>query len=279
MNITKETVNANTKCTIRIANNFAKYISPTVNLHWHSRSEICYIISGSCHFYINGRSIYGKSGDIIVFKSGDIHSYSQHSDDYTCYISLFDPILIYNNHIKLPYIKTHITKEDLEKHNITSTINKLFNDFLDEYINMDKYYEATTQSHLIQIYATLSRYFEDNNNNSPNGSKSFETFQKILDYISENYAHDISLDDLSAILNYSTSTISHMFPTFIGMSFKKYLNKVRINNAFDLLKDTSINITDIATQCGYNNVRAFNNAFKTETGVTPTEIRAIIKNK
>ncbi len=70
-----------------------------------------------------------------------------------------------------------------------------------------------------------------------------------------------------------------MFPKFIGISFKKYLSKVRIDKALDLLKDNSANITDIATQCGYNNVRAFNSAFKAETGASPTEIRAIIKNK
>ncbi len=277
MNITKEKISAKKKCTIRIAK-FTKYISSN-NLHWHPRSEICYIISGNCQFYINGKSFYAKCGDIIVFKSGDIHSYTQWSEDFTCYISLFDPILIYNNQIKLPYVKTYITKEDLEKHNIIPTINNLFDDFLTELTNTEKYHEAITQAYLVQIYATLSRYFEDTENKGPNGSKSFEAFQKILDYISENYAHDISLDDLSDVLNYSTSTISHMFPTFIGISFKKYLNKVRIDKALDLLKDNSINITDIATQCGYNNVRAFNSAFKTETGATPTEIRLIIKNK
>ncbi len=277
MDIKKEQIDKTVKCTIRKFS-FKKYTSSR-NFHWHSRNEICFVESGTCYIYINGNTFYAKSGDIIVFKSGDIHAYSERSDDFTCYISLFDHILVYNNQIKLPYIKTHITKEDLEKHNIASTINKLFNDFLDEYINMDKGYKAITQAQLIQIYALLSRYFEDKENKGPNGSKSFEAFQKILDYISENYAHDISLDDLSDVLNYSTSTISHMFPTFIGISFKKYLNKVRIDKALDLLKDNSINITDIATQCGYNNVRAFNSAFKTETGTTPTEIRAIIKNK
>lgn len=46
---------------------------------------------------------------------------------------------------------------------------------------------------------------------------------------------------------------------------------VRVEHAANELKNTSSKVTDIAIDCGFNNIRTFNRVFKEITGCTPSE--------
>ena len=50
---------------------------------------------------------------------------------------------------------------------------------------------------------------------------------------------------------------------------------IRVEKAADLLRTSNDKITDIAFNCGFNNVRTFNRVFKEMTGYTPTEFSAM----
>ena len=160
----------------------------------------------------------------------------------------------------------------LEK-GISDEIYFLFKEILKEKERGDKHFEIIAQTQIVKLYSLLARHFEDENGFGANDVSKFEAFQKILDYISENYASDISLNDLAGIVNYSISNVSAMFSRFIDTNFKKYLNGIRVNKAVEILKKDNLNITDIAMRCGFNNVRTFNSVFKSVTGMTPSEMK------
>ena len=61
-----------------------------------------------------------------------------------------------------------------------------------------------------------------------------------------------------------------------GMSFPKYVSSFRVEDAQQLLTEKSkaeMNISQVAFAVGFNTKKAFNLAFKNETGMTPTEYR------
>ena len=60
------------------------------------------------------------------------------------------------------------------------------------------------------------------------------------------------------------------------MTLWDYISAKRINKAAQLLatETKTMNILDIATQCGYNSTANFNKAFKKITGMTPSEYRS-----
>jgi two-component system response regulator YesN len=53
--------------------------------------------------------------------------------------------------------------------------------------------------------------------------------------------------------------------------FNDYLNRVRINKACNLLKDTKLPISEIGSQVGYADHSYFCRVFKKITGRTPSE--------
>ena len=78
---------------------------------------------------------------------------------------------------------------------------------------------------------------------------------------------------MAKIINYNPSYVSSLFVSYTVVNFKSYLDSFRINKAVELIKNTNATITDISAQCGYENIRTFNNTFKRVTQMTPTQMR------
>jgi len=71
--------------------------------------------------------------------------------------------------------------------------------------------------------------------------------------------------------------MSNTFAVFlkkaIGMSPIEYLNEYRIRQAVRLLKASSLPVTEICLDCGYNNMGNFLREFRKYTGTTPLQYR------
>lgn len=53
------------------------------------------------------------------------------------------------------------------------------------------------------------------------------------------------------------------------MPFRQYINRLRVNAAERLLRETDRSITDIAAAAGFSGIRTFNRAFHLNTGMSP----------
>ncbi|SHK36827.1 response regulator [Paramaledivibacter caminithermalis] len=100
---------------------------------------------------------------------------------------------------------------------------------------------------------------------------------KAVDYIKENYAKDISLDDVAREINMSYHYFSKFFKDSLGRSFIDYLTQLRIDKSKEFLNDRSMSIKEISYKIGYNDPNYFSRIFKKITGITPSEYR--INNK
>lgn len=99
------------------------------------------------------------------------------------------------------------------------------------------------------------------------------------EYIDENYAQDISLDDAAATVFLSPVYFSRLFKEVTGKSFIKYLTAVRIGKAIELLDTTHYRANEIGMMVGYKTISYFSKIFKKQTGYTPSEYRHANENK
>jgi two-component system response regulator YesN len=84
---------------------------------------------------------------------------------------------------------------------------------------------------------------------------------------------DISLNEIAAQVNLSSSHFSMVFAQETNQTFKDYLTGVRIEKAKELLRTTALKSADIAYQVGYNDPHYFSYTFKKNTGFSPVEFR------
>ena len=94
--------------------------------------------------------------------------------------------------------------------------------------------------------------------------------RKIIHYIDEHYAKDVSLDQISEHVYLHPNYISSLFKKETGLTFIQYLHLYRIRKAKELmLRDPELSFQRISEQVGYENVRHFFNVFKKFSGGTP----------
>ncbi len=100
-----------------------------------------------------------------------------------------------------------------------------------------------------------------------------DRINKVFKYLLEHYNKDITVTSVADHIGMSPNAFSRFFKTRTYKHFVEYLNEVRITNATRLISDCSINISDVAYQCGYNSISNFNRQFKRYTKYTPFEYK------
>ncbi len=88
------------------------------------------------------------------------------------------------------------------------------------------------------------------------------------------YTNDVSLDLLSEKLFISPQSITRIISAVYGKSFNELKLELKMRNAKRLLRETELNIADIAREIGYSSVRGFLSAFQKYESCTPSEYRA-----
>lgn len=63
------------------------------------------------------------------------------------------------------------------------------------------------------------------------------------------------------------------FKKHTGSTFREYLDKVRLNHAFELLYGTDYSMLEVAMMSGFADVRSFIKSFKKEHGMTPYQFK------
>jgi two-component system, response regulator YesN len=99
---------------------------------------------------------------------------------------------------------------------------------------------------------------------------------KAAEYIKKNYYRDLTIDELSEYVKKSPNYFSHLFKKEFGLSFSEYLNRLRVNEAKNLIKNSSMLAYEIAEKVGFQDYKYFVQVFKKVEGYSPSEFR---KNK
>jgi two-component system response regulator YesN len=91
-------------------------------------------------------------------------------------------------------------------------------------------------------------------------------------FLEERYAEDFSLDDVAKSLQYTKSYFCHRFKDITGVTFWKYFTLFRLEKAVEKMKDfPNKRYTEIAGECGFKNIRSFNQSFKEYYRSSPRE--------
>jgi AraC-like DNA-binding protein len=98
-----------------------------------------------------------------------------------------------------------------------------------------------------------------------------------LAYINANLTEPFGEQDLADIAGLSLSSFSRSFRRHTGLALVKYVNRLRINLACQLIMGPGqMKITDVCFSSGFNNISNFNRQFQAQKGMTPTRFRELL---
>ena len=103
--------------------------------------------------------------------------------------------------------------------------------------------------------------------------KSRKILDKVDEYVREHYMEKISLKFLGELFYVNNVYLGQLYKKKYGMSFRDYLNSLRMEKAQELLVHTDLRIYAIAKEVGFTKVEYFINKFVQANQMTPNQYR------
>lgn len=260
-----------------------------IRWHWHKYIQISYVLEEQIIFQVDGKEIILNPKEGIIFNSNVLHQIKPYKDNGKMISIMFDSNLIsggeqslinkkyVNRLIKNSNLNFIILKKDLSWQNqILQYVENTYSIY-----NKKEYaYELEVVNNLNYIWLNLIRNLKDEIEKSNNKTSPDDYRVKLaINYIKENYNHEITLDDIAKSCNVSKSECCRSFKRILKTTPFEYLMEYRILKATEYLYHTDESISNICINVGFNGISYFGKIFKKYMHCTPSQYRLKIKNK
>ena len=109
-------------------------------------------------------------------------------------------------------------------------------------------------------------------------NRSIGIMHRITDEMEHNFYQEYDAQKYAAMLHVSISRFQHLFKDEVGVPPHAYYQRLRMENACDLLRGSCLKINEVAQSCGFEDALYFTQAFKKHTGMPPSHYRKAAKN-
>jgi AraC-like DNA-binding protein len=100
-----------------------------------------------------------------------------------------------------------------------------------------------------------------------------QTVRAVMEFCETNYRRRVRLEELAAVVGYSSSHLSRLISRHLGRSFLEHLLSLRMEAAMQLLESADPPVREIAHSLGYADPAHFTRAFTKFTGLSPGSYR------
>ncbi len=138
----------------------------------------------------------------------------------------------------------------------------------EEYTAAKRFYESRCSGILLSVISELALFHE----NELKGVGE-DKLEAVLDYISKNYAQNITNGQLGELFGYHPNYLNQLFIRYTGKTLHNYLQELRLKKAVSLLQETDLPVADVATSVGFKDIPHFSRYFKQKIGHTPSYFR------
>ena len=250
--------------------------------HWHEEYEFLVITRGTGTACLNTRTMHIEPGDILFINAGIVHSFRGDEKNPLAFYALdFGRELISsygNDDIQQKYIsrqangelifRDHFKKDDAMWPYIEEPLEEIRTLCSKEMAKN----ELLIKANLLRIWHYLCLDAEATSFTlKKKDDERVRLIKQILQYIQENYEKNVTLGELAEVFHMSEGQFCRFFKSQVGMTAIEYLNYYRIGVACDMLKEDVLSISEVATECGYNNISYFNRTFRKYMHCTPGE--------
>ena len=97
--------------------------------------------------------------------------------------------------------------------------------------------------------------------------------KRVLEYVDANLGKNITLAELSDLVNMSLYYFAVLFRKSTGLSPHRYVLNKRVERAKELLHDPKLSVLDVSLEVGFEHQNNFARAFRRLIGISPTQFR------
>ena len=273
--------------------NAAKEIWSGFPLHWHPEYEILFSISGNIDVNINGEIYKLTDGAAIFVNSKFLYSSASilvNDDKFWSIVfsenflfpSVTDPL--YNKYVvplhnignnqNVKMFPVIIDKSENWKKELLDNMNNLYKIWksINDSKENDEGFDLKVRSALLSMFYEFIKHDAFISVKAIQNHK-HEVIRHVLRFMQDNYKSDIKIHKLAKELNSSPEYFCRYFKTLVGMSPKKYLLDLRLQEVKKQLQTNDNSITNIAYDCGFSDINYFSRLFKKKYRIAPNKYR------
>lgn len=251
-----------------------------VEVHHHDFYEIYCFLGGTVEFWVEGRICRLHPGDLLLIHPLELHRpivqpekgayerivlwinkeyLSNLFADGVCLSRCFDVDL--SGHANLLHISSAKRSDVIAR----------LGDLVRESYSTAFGSSLCAEGIFLQFMVELNRLAQQAGAHQEEREESSPLVSRILEYIGEHYAEDLSLSSLAQQFYVSKYHLSHEFSRTVGISVYRYIMLKRLLIAKQMLSEGHAP-GDVYTACGFHDYTNFYRAFKAEYGISPRAI-------
>lgn len=242
--------------------------------HWHTNLELIRVLDGELTLTLDNRTLNLQSGDVAIVNSETVHGATPKDCRYEC--------IVFN----LAFLKPGNTKCDafiddlltrncfLHERPTSKNTAALIHAIFDEIGKDGSPFKVIGLFHsLLGEMQEKSEFISHLPPTSMHDEKKVVKLKTVLKYIRENFDKNVTLEDMSAVAGFSEKYFCKFFKDMTGTTPISYLMAYRIERAARKLLGSDLSVTQIAFDCGFNDLSYFIKTFKAFKNLSPKEYR------
>ncbi len=229
----------------------------------HPMPELTYVDQGSLHSVADGQDILLEPGDIAIFGPNQWHMHYADMGVAPRYVTI---------------------SFDMEGADISPLLNRKFSapqqvitliqQMLKEQDRMDDQSTDMIIAHLTSLMLVLLRQ-AGSSTGKPRTSNSVHSENEIIrraqQFISSHVREKLSVPIVAKNVDVSPSYLTALFHKNLQISPGEYIRRIKLQESKQMIRDNSMNFTQIAAALQYSTVHHFSRQFKEKYGITPSE--------
>jgi xylan 1,4-beta-xylosidase len=246
-----------------------------IGLHWHPQVEFLMVLKGDVTVRNSRRHVSLTEGDVMIVNSNELHGLVEQSENLILVVQV-DPEVFRTETSGTPHREYRLAPDAAISRDALKSIKRSMARLSVEKWSAEPGHEYYCLSALNELVGTVVRYVPS----EPTPTAVDPTIRRrdllakhVLEYLNQNHARRVSLDEIAEHINVSRYRASHLIRECTGRSMQENLNLIRTGHAVSLLMKTDDRLIDIAMAVGFSDPKYFNQYFKRVFGMTPREIR------
>jgi len=249
-----------------------------MSAHWHGETEIIRVLDGRLDIKLDKRAYSAYKGDVLFVNPETIHQATPHNCIYECVVfhieflqmCTYSCSFFIDSILKCDcLINEYFACDDSE---LSLAANEIFDSLLKKSSGY-KFRSISSFYKFFGIVVDRHTYIHKLSDGEKTNSKSIPKLKNILAFIRENYDRQITLNDIASSAEMSVKYLGAFFKSMTGKTPIDYLNEYRIEKAAQKLLGTDVKVTDIAYDCGFNDLSYFIKTFKKIKHLPPGKFR------
>lgn len=261
------------------SDNLALFDFNCIEWHWHAELEFVYVESGAMTCWVGESQFTLSAGNGIFINSRILHRFYSPDEtilpNFVCMPTFIAPqdSFLYHKYLQ-PVLSSSLAFQVFHgevpwQAEVLSIMKQII--AAQSRASCELATSSLIQRLWLEIYENADFTYAESQINDSAASQA--RLQLMMQYLHQNYAHDISLDAIAVHAGVSKSTVLNLFRRYLHVTPINYLINYRLNEAALLLSKTEKKVIAVSRETGFHNDDYFCRLFKKHYHLTPTEYR------